>query len=189
MALFLVEIICNILRALFEGKLSISPNYISIALYLVVSVSLIIFYLVVTARVIKRLQEMQHNRRAKLAIRVMAARVATSTSGYAMFTIGFILYVLFASRAWGLQLSLNLVFFGENVAGLLQVIAIRPIRASKKRAPRYNSNGTTGPTLGIESPEASKRNSKSATATEPSYEDIDSESDDESSSSSEDQSV
>lgn len=129
--LFAVEIICGALRATVQGKVPVSPNYISVGFYLIVALVLIIAYITVTILVINRLRKMR-NPRSKHAIRVMTLRVAASTSGYALFAIGFILYSTIAGRPWGVTISLNLAFLGENIAGLLQVIAIRPISASKK---------------------------------------------------------
>lgn len=149
-ALFVIEIICSALRSTVQGKLPISPNYISLIFYEIVAIALIIFYVTTAIAVMRRLQKMK-NDRARKAVQVMSLRVAASSSGYVLFAVVWILYVLYAGMPWGVNLTLNGALLGDNISGLLQVAAIRPIHPNRKVRKRSSATASSSEGAKIDS--------------------------------------
>ena len=141
-ALFVIEIVVSTLRSTVQGVLPISPNYISIILYGLTAIALIIFYLTTAIAVMLRLRKMK-NDRAKKAVQLMSIRVAASSIGYFLFFVVWILYVFYAGMPWGVNLTLNGALLGDNIAGLLQVAAIRPIHPNRKVRKRTSATGSS----------------------------------------------
>ena len=84
-------------------------------------------------------------------MQVMSLRVAASSSGYILFAIVWILYVIYAGHPWGVQLTLNGAFLGDNIAGLLQVVAIRPIHPNRKVRKRSSATASSSEGAKIDS--------------------------------------
>ena len=142
----------------------------------------------------RRLQKMK-NDRAKRAVHLMSVRVAASSLGYVLFAVIWILYIVYAGLPWGVQLTLNGAFLGDNIAGMLQVVAIRPIHPNRKVRKRSSATasssdnikgtgrhdyGTSGGTLRtVENPDATQLVDTRAASTESSSssDDVDSDND------------
>jgi hypothetical protein len=141
-----VEIVCSALRVTVQGKVPVSPNYISTAIYFIISCTLTVCYIMTAIAVARRLRQME-NATARRGLINMSIRVATSSIGYITFSGSMIAFILVASRLWGLPLVMNAAFLGENFAALMQVIALRPIAkriSTSSNATKLGNRGRSG---------------------------------------------
>jgi hypothetical protein len=139
--LFLIEIICSALRAILKDS-PVSPIFISIAIYLITATALIVCYITCAVAIAKRIGAFGGQGR-KGKIRTMSLRIALSSGGYVIVVISIIMFAIFSQRVWGRSMTLNSVFIGLNLAGFMQVFALKPVKTSASST-KSNSTGTGG---------------------------------------------
>lgn len=146
-SLFCVEFICSALRDTVQGLVPISPNYVSIFIYLLVSLALSIGYTIAAVKVAKRISVLPYSDINRHVIQRISIRALLSVIGYAGFVLCMICYFFFASAIWGLPLILNCVFICENWVALTQVVAVHRT-SSVSQSKKDISNSNSGRTLG-----------------------------------------
>jgi hypothetical protein len=140
--LFIIEIICDVLRVTLK-RLGFSPIIISIILYVIVAVTLIACYVSCAIAIGRRISGSMGKRRAK--VWAMSLRIVISSSGYLIMVISIIIFAIVQQRVYGRGASLSAVFIGINLAGLMQVLALRPIKMDRSHSHSSKTgSGKTG---------------------------------------------
>lgn len=127
--LFVIEIVCDALR-LSTQKLGPISIYISLALYLLVAVVLAVCYVATSALIMRKISELGV-KSGKRLIRKLTLRIVISAGGYFVLILGIISFAIFSQFVMGRAVSLNIIFIGFNLAGIMQVIALRPMHKPK----------------------------------------------------------
>lgn len=150
--LYSVEIIANILRVVLINTGS-TAIYISLALYLLIATSLAVCYIVTALMIKKRVAEMGI-KSGKGIIRSLTTRIVVSSSGYIVYIISLIAYAIFNQQVLGRQICLNICFIGLNLAGIMQVYALRPTGNYRSTSGRSKPSSSPSSSPDSESPQA-----------------------------------
>lgn len=140
-ALFVIEAILATVRALVPQ--SVLPVYISSIVAFIVEVTLVVCYLSAAVAIARRI-----GTRGKTLVRKMTVRIAVSSGGYVICLAALISFAVAYQQVWGRAMTLNSVFVGLNLAGLMQVLALRPVpRKSKASKDASSSHATSSVAL------------------------------------------
>lgn len=139
-ALFAGEIAASVTRVVLPVTGKFNPAYISQGFYVITCVILVVCYLLCAHEITKRISSGKFSKR-KRYIRNMNIRFAVSTSGYIIFILSTIASIILVTYPWGWKIVFNLMFFGLNIAGLLQVYSLKPAGTQKSSRGR-GSSGT-----------------------------------------------
>jgi len=117
--IFAIEIACNVLRVVLPAIPF--PVYLSSALGLLVALVLVICYTTAAVAIIRFIGPHR-----KTAVRKMTIRMVISSIGYWICIGSLIAFSISYQEVWGRSMTLNAMFLGLNLAGLMQVLALRP---------------------------------------------------------------
>lgn len=117
-ALFALEVV---FAALLASLNEIPPIYVAAVLMIVCQITLVVCYLSAALAIVQRIKN-----RGKKLVRKMTFRIAISSVGYIICIAATISFALWFPHPWGRFMTLNSIFIGLNVAGLMQVLALKP---------------------------------------------------------------
>ena len=135
--LFVMETIVVILRAAVPSTTA-SATTATIAVYIIVSVTLTACYIVTTIAIMKRITEMSSARSDR--VRSMTIRFLLSAVGYISTIIFEICSAILQGNPWGSIISYPLLFAAVNFTSLLQVLGLRPIGPHGRSATRSSNS-------------------------------------------------
>lgn len=124
--LFVLEAILATVRAIVPS--SPFPIYVSSVVTFVIEVTLVACYLSAAVAIARRI-----GKHGKRAVRQMTLRITVSCLGYVICIAALIAFSISYQQVWGRSMTLNTIFIGFNLAGLMQVLALRP-------APQHGSS-------------------------------------------------
>ena len=137
--LFAIEIVLSTVRALYPN--SVAPSYASPVVAFIVQLTLIVCYLSAAVAIIRRIGS-----RGKTIVRRMTIRIAVSCLGYIICLAAIVAFSLSYQAVWGRGMTLNAIFLGLNLAGLMQVLALKPSpqhsKSSKSSSHKQGSSKT-----------------------------------------------
>lgn len=140
--LFVIEAITTALRAVFPR--SVLPDYVSAVVAFIVDVTLVVCYISAAVAIARRI-----GKRRKRIVRQMTIRITVSSLGYFICIAGIIAFALAFQNVWGRGMTLNAIFVGFNLAGLMQVLALKPapqhkLKSSSHHTPSNGKSSSTG---------------------------------------------
>lgn len=152
--IFVLEIVCDVLRWVFPR--TTVPIYISSIVTFIVTATLIACYVSAAVSIARRI-----GTRGKKVVRHMTLRITVSSLGYVICLAALIAFAVAYTEVWGRAMTLNAVYLGLNLAGIMQVLALRPIRPSKSSKSKSSSNhsveGTHSAKLALDTPDPSSK--------------------------------
>jgi len=117
------------------------PIYLTSVASFLVQLTLVVCYLTAAVAIARRIGS-----HGKKVVRRMTLRIVVSCLGYFICIAAIIAFALAYRHVWGRAMTLNAVFVGLNLAGLMQVLALKPApqqsKSSKSSSHKHGSSKT-----------------------------------------------
>lgn len=153
--LFVIEAAMEAVRVLFPQ--SLIPIYVSCIVAFLVETALVACYLSAAVMITRRIG--RHGKNA--AVRSMTVRIAVSCVGYGICLASMIAFAVAYQHVWGKSMTLNAIFLGFNIAGIMQVLALKPAKEPKPSSASISANTSANVSIGIDSARGEERTDSS----------------------------